>query len=132
MYASALVSSTDASEKAYMKFYRKMDSYVIDLIIISMADRLSALGEAVTTQMVEDNINALSNLLNSYLELKKEIKPLPKLIDGVEIMELLNIKQGSELGKIISALKEAQLSGDVNTKQEAKDFVVKVFKSQLY
>ncbi|MBQ3640671.1 CCA tRNA nucleotidyltransferase [bacterium] len=127
MYASALVSSPDASEKAFMKFYRKMDGYVIDLIIIAMADRLSARGEAVTQETVDENINALTNLLNNYLQLKKNIKPLPKLLDGIDIMELLKIKQSPKLGEIINALKEAQLSGEVNTKQDAVDFVLKTF-----
>ena len=38
-------------------------------------------------------------------------------------MEIKGIKQSPELGKIINALKEAQLNGDVNTKDEAIEFV---------
>ena len=44
-------------------------------------------------------------------------------------MELLKISQGPELGKIISALKEAQLSGDVTTKKEAVEFILNNFGS---
>ena len=51
------------------------------------------------------------------------MKPLPKLLDGIDIMEILQIKQGPELGKIINELKEAQISGIVNDKQEAIDFI---------
>ena len=38
-------------------------------------------------------------------------------------MQIKGIKQSPELGKIINALKEAQLNGDINTKEEAIDFV---------
>ncbi len=129
IYPSSLVSAPEVSEKAYLKFYRKMEGCVIDVIILAMADRLSARGEKVTKEMVENNINNLTKLLDNYLEQKKNIKPIEKLLDGTDIMELLKISQGPELGKIISALKEAQLSGDVTTKKEAVEFILNNFGS---
>ncbi len=128
IYPSSMVSAPDVSEKAYLKFYRKADGYVIDIIILAMADRLSARGEAVTDDMVNTNIMNLTNLLNNYLEIQKDIKPLEKLLDGREIMQILNIRQGKELGEIIKALNEAQISSDVTNKEEAKAFVVKYSK----
>ena len=125
IYPSSLVSAEDVTDKAFMKFYRKMDGFVIDVIILAMADRLSARGEKITEEIVNKNINGLTKLLNDYLALRKDIKPLEKLLDGCDIMELLKIKQGPKLGEIINALKEAQISGNVCTKQEAIDFVKK-------
>ena len=123
IYPSSMVCSPDVNEKAYMRFYRKMENCVIDVIILAMADRLSARGEQVTQEMVENNINALTRLLNNYFIVLETLKPLPKLLDGNDIMELLQIKQSPELGDIINRLKEAQLSGEVNTKEEAINFV---------
>ncbi len=123
IYPSGMVSSPDVTEKAKFKFFRKLEGFVIDDIILAMADRLSARGVQITDEMVNNNINALTDLLNLYLEQRKNIKPLEKLLDGTDIMEILHIKQGPELGKIINALKEAQISGDITTKTEAIDFV---------
>lgn len=128
IYPSGLFCSEDVTDKAIMKFYRKMDGYVIDVIMLAMADRLSARGEQITDEIVEKNINSLTKLLNDYLSIQKDIKPLPKLLDGLDIMEILQIKQGPELGKIINELKEAQISGMVNDKQEAIDFVKSLFR----
>ena len=128
IYPSGLFCSEEVTDKAIMKFYRKMDGYVIDVILLAMADRLSARGEQITDEIVEKNINSLTKLLNDYLSIQKDIKPLPKLLDGIDIMEILQIKQGPELGKIINELKEAQLSGIVNDKQEAMDFVKSLFR----
>ncbi|MCD7878705.1 MAG: HD domain-containing protein, partial [Candidatus Gastranaerophilales bacterium] len=131
IYPSSLVSAPDVSEKAFLKFYRKTDGYVIDVIILAMADRLSARGEQVTNEMVENNISNLTKLLNNYVEQKNQIKPVEKLLDGHQIMELLNIEQGPKLGKIIYELKEAQIAGDVNTKQEAIEFIKKSYRNTL-
>ena len=57
--------------------------------------------------------------------MQNNIKPIEKLLDGIDIMEILNIKQGKELGEIINALKEAQIAGDVNNREEAVEFVRK-------
>ena len=100
IYPSSLVSSEDVTDKAFMKFYRKMEGYVIDVIILAMADRLSARGEKITEDIVNKNINGLTKLLNDYLALRKDIKPLEKLLDGRDIMELLKIKQSPKLGEI--------------------------------
>ncbi len=127
IYPSSMMSAPDVTDKAYMKFYRKMDDCVIDVIFLAEADRLSARGEKVTQEMVDRNISNLSWLLSNYLKMKDNIKPIDKFLDGTDIMEILGISQGPELGKIINALKEAQISGDVNTKQEAIDFVKKFY-----
>ena len=65
----------------------------------------------------------MKKLLDFYLEVKPTLKPLPKLVDGIEIMQILGIQQSPELGKIINELHEAQLSEEVNTKEEAIEFV---------
>ena len=128
IYPSSLVSAQDVQDKAFLKFYRKMDGYVIDVIILAMADRLSARGVKVTDDIVNKNISNLTKLLNDYLEKYKNLKPLPKLLNGKEIMNILNIKQSPKLGEVINELKEAQISGNVNTKEEAIEFVTNLMK----
>ncbi len=123
IYPSMLVSAPDANEKAFMKYYRKMNDCVIDNILLAMADRLSARGEKVTKEMVENNINNLTKLLNNYFEVRKDIKPLEKLLDGTDVMEILKIKQGPQIGEILNKLQEAQLNGLIRNKDEAVIFV---------
>ena len=73
--------------------------------------------------MVEQNLTMLDKLLKFYIDSLETIKPLPKLLDGNEIMELLNIAPSQKLGKILNELHEAQLNGDITTKQQAVEFV---------
>ena len=123
IYPSNVIVAPDLSEKVMMRYLRKMDVNVIDNIILAKADRLSARGEAITEEIVKENIDGLNKLLNFYFEKRETMKPLPKLLDGKEIMEIKKINQSPELGRIISELKEAQISGDVNTKEDAIAFV---------
>lgn len=124
IYPSHVAAAPEINDKIYMRLVRKMGNEVIDIIILAMADRLSARGAEITDEIVEKNLNSLQLILEFYLKIKDNLKPLPKLLSGDEIMELMDIKPSPELGKIIKALQEAQLSGEITTKEEAAKFVL--------
>ncbi len=123
MSAPEVDFSTQNGEKVMMRYIRKMDECVIDNIVLAKADRLSARGEAVSDEMVDKNISALNKLCEYYLSVKDTLEPLPILLDGNEVMKLLNLKPSKRLGEILNALHEAQLSGDITSKEQAVDFV---------
>ena len=127
IYPAALMTSPDVNEKAMMRYVRKMEDNSLDEIVLAKADRLSARGPAISDEMVENNINSLTRLQDFYLKVKDTLEPLPKLLDGNEVMKLLNIKPSPKLGEILDALHEAQISGDVITKEHAVEFVKKYF-----
>lgn len=123
IYPSQVMCAPQITEKIMMRFVRKMDANCIDNIILAMADRLSARGPEITEQIVECNINSLNMLLKFYLEARENLKPLPILLTGNDVMEILNIKPSPKLGGIMNALHDAQLSGDVTTREQAVIFV---------
>lgn len=125
IYPSHLLRS-DVTEKAVMRMFRRLEDETVDLILLAKADRLSARGEEITDEIVEKNISGLSDLLEKYKAVKETLEPPKKLLSGDEIMEILQLQPGKELGRIIKELYEAQLSGDVLTKADAINFVVNV------
>lgn len=124
IYPSSVISSPNLTEKVYMRYIRKAGDNSIDLIMLAKADRLSARGQAVSDDMVNENISGLDKLEKFYLEIKPQLKPLPKLLTGEEIMKIKNLTPSKELGEIIKALHEAQLDGDVITKEDALNFIL--------
>jgi len=130
IYPSALVSQEGVTEKAKLKFCRKIHPYTFDLIILAMSDRLSARGPAVTKEMVENNINNLTLLAEKCMKFAEEdIAPQP-FLNGQEIMEITGLKQSRELGDIIRQVYQAQLDGNVTDKISAKDYVKNIFKDK--
>lgn len=123
IYPSHVMNSPQITEKIMMRYVRKMDKNAIDAIVLAQADRLSARGPEITDEIVERNITSLNMLLKFYLEARETLKPLPKLLDGNDVMKILNIKPSKRLGEIMDALHEAQISGDVLTKNHAIEFV---------
>ena len=125
IYPSHIIATEGLSDKVKMRYIRKIGNNVIDNIFIAMSDRLSARGEAVTDEMVKNNITGLQSLLSYYLNVKDSLKPLPKLLSGEEIMKITGLKPSKELGELVEKLKEAQFDGDITTKEQAIEFIKK-------
>ena len=126
IYPSNVIVAPSLNDKVMMRYVRKMGDNVIDNIILAKADRLSARGVDITEEIVNANISGLDKLLDFYLSKKDTLAPLPKLIDGREIMEILNIKPSPKLGEIINAINEAQLNGDISTHEDAVKMVLDI------
>ena len=63
-------------------------------------------------------------------EERARIKDMPPLLNGNEIMKILDMKQSKELGDVVKALHDAQVDKTVNTKDEAIFFVKNYTKEQ--
>ena len=127
MYPSSVLCAPDLNDKVKMRYVRKMNENLIDNIIIAKSDRLSARGVEITDEIVKKNLDGLNALEEFYFSHKELLKPLPVLLNGNEIMEILKIPAGKELGLIIKNLKEAQINGDILTKEQAVDFIKRCY-----
>lgn len=128
IYPSSLMSGIDVSQKAINRFYRKMDEDTLDIIILAKADRKSALGIEITKEIVDNNIKNLTKLEEGWFKFCQINKEIPKLLNGLEIMEILKLNSPKKLSSIINALHNAQYDGTVITKDDAINFLLNNFK----
>lgn len=122
IYPSQLIKS-DTSDKAINRMYRRLDEETIDVMLLAQADRLSARGVEITQDVINSNILGLQKLLEGYPEFKEYQKPLEKLLSGDDIMNIFGLSPSPKLGELINSLKEAQLDGDVVTKDDAIEYI---------
>lgn len=52
--------------------------------------------------------------------LRRHLRPEAPLLTGTEVMRLLNLKPGPEIGQLLTAVEEARADGILNTPQEAE------------
>lgn len=123
IYPSALMKDENVTERAIIRFIRKIGDDTLDLLELARADRLSAKGPAVSDEMIEVNLSNLEKLKEKYFEISPKLKEMPKLVDGNEIMQILNLKPSPKLKEIIDEIKELQLEGKINTKEDAINFL---------
>jgi len=66
-------------------------------------------------------VKRIKNLLKN-LKQKKSLPP--SLLNGDEIMKILKIKPGKQVGEVIEKMREEQLSGRIKNKKQAKKFIL--------
>jgi hypothetical protein len=57
-------------------------------------------------------------LLTAYFDQPERVAPRP-LINGHELMEVLALPPGPEVGRLLEAVREAQAAGRVNSREAA-------------
>lgn len=100
--------------KALRRFFLRRQDLLPDLVYLMAADRLATRG--VETEAWE--------VLGRYEEALKDPLPQRPLLSGEEVMALLGLQEGPEVGRALKALLEAQAEGRVGTKEEARAFLL--------
>lgn len=96
--------------KALRRFYFKRKDLLPALPYLMAADRLSARGVEAEAWAV----------LEAYQEALKEPLPERPLLSGEEVLALLGLRPGPEVGEALRVLLEAQAEGRVRTREEAQ------------
>ncbi len=113
--------------KGMANFWRECEEVAPHLFLLSIADAYAS-GDS------EEEIQALLETISELESFKRnEIKTLKvePLLNGHEIMAILNIPQGRIVGEIKKKLEEAQMEGKVKTKEEAVEFIKEVYERIL-
>lgn len=137
------------TEKAIYRFFRDLGAHALPLLFTCWADHASYLPEAKIAKALkaaargpQEGKTALKRLKTE--EEKKTIyhlqvislliarlfdqdkKPVPdRLLDGREIMKLLNLQPGPQVGEWLERLREAQAEGKITTREQALAFLKK-------
>jgi len=121
-----LVDTKDISPRAKLRFFRAGEEESVSIILISLADKFATRGPLTTVNDRNEFKEYLLHLLKVYFYEKDLVKP-PRLLDGNEVMKILNIPPGPIVGKILKALEEAQVEKKVINKSEAEEFIKEIF-----
>jgi tRNA nucleotidyltransferase/poly(A) polymerase len=122
-----LISNNESTEKAIRRIVYKMEGLTPSLILLSLCDMYGSSGgqENPSTRLVHEKCD---ELLITYAEWKKE--PLPRLVNGYELIEI-GFKEGPQIGKVMNEIRERQIAGDINEKEEALAYAKQMLRQNL-
>lgn len=100
------------------------------LLMLNYCDALATIPASSKPNL--KNLNGILERINQIRDKTKAEISLPKIfLNGNEIMEILNIKPGPLVGKLIELLREEQLSGRIKSREEAIAFIKKESEKML-
>lgn len=101
------------------RFWYKFGKTGVDIILLSLADYLGT--ELVLPDQREwlERVERARRLLDAFYKRHDEIVSPPVLVDGNELQQQLNLKPGPKIGQLLTVIREAQVTGEVNTVEDA-------------
>ena len=120
-----LAQQGGVTPKAAYRFFKSTGEAGVDVCLLTLADTLGKGGTEVDQEEWLARINAVVTLLEANFDRQNEVIKPPPLIGGDDVMRELNLQPGPRVGEILEALREAQVAGEVKTREEAIQFVRK-------
>ena len=108
--------------RAVYRFFRDLGEAGIDVLYLSLADHLAARGPALDPDEFREHARIAAYVIEKYYETSGPSAP-PQIIDGNEIMEILQIPPGRVIGQLREALREAQAAGEIKDRNQAAEYL---------
>ncbi|MBI4313166.1 MAG: CCA tRNA nucleotidyltransferase [Chloroflexi bacterium] len=113
--------------KAVYRYFCSAGDAAVDTLYLNMADYLSARGPMLEQKEWATYTGIIRHILDTG---QRQHEPsLPALLDGHEIMTALRLTPGPTVGRILEAVREAQATGEITSKEEALALATHVLES---
>ncbi|HID88144.1 MAG TPA: CCA tRNA nucleotidyltransferase [Anaerolineae bacterium] len=107
------------TRRAIYRFFRATGSAGVEVNLLSLADHLATWGPNLEPDRWTRRLEVVQLLLSHYFERHEETVAPKPLVGGRELIESLGIEEGPLVGRLLEAIREAQASGEVHTREEA-------------
>lgn len=107
------------SRKAIYRFFRAAGVAGVDLVLLALADTRATRGHTLTQETWTATLDICRIFLENYWEKPAETVAPPRLLDGNEVMSAFDLRPGPRVGELLEAIREAQATGKVSTREDA-------------
>ena len=101
------------THRAIYRFFRDTGEAGVDICLLTLADTWATYENTLTQETWEKSLEVVRIFLESWWEKRDELIIPPQLISGIELMGDLDIPPGPEVGRLLEAVREAQVTKEV-------------------
>jgi tRNA nucleotidyltransferase/poly(A) polymerase len=113
-----LVHERPLSRRQVYDYLRATDPYIVDVTLLTVADRLATQGERTRQEAVDAHLELAREMVVEALAWRRSGPPRSPIRGDVLALEL-GIEPGPELGGLLGEIEAAVFAGDVSTREEA-------------
>ncbi len=114
--------SLSPSRRTIYRFFRDTHEAGVDIILLSLADLRATYEHTLPEDLWEAELDVARILLENYFERPEETVKPKSLLDGHEVMEAFDLRPSPKVGAVIEAIREAQATGEIGTREGALKF----------
>ncbi len=113
------------SRRAIYRFFRDTGAAGVDVCLLSLADILATYGSSLPQAVWTRHMDVVRSLLEAWWEQKEDQVSPPTLLSGNDLIKILGLKPGPQIGQLLEEIREAQASGEVSDRASALEFARK-------
>ena len=113
------------TRRAVYRFFRDTGPAGVDICLLSLADCLGTYGAGLPQDKWEHQLDVVRYLLSAWWEQPEEKVFPPALVNGHDLMQALQLEPGPKIGVLLEAIREAQVTGQAETREQALEFARK-------
>jgi len=110
------------SRRAIYRYFRATRETGLDIGLLSLADHLATYNGIGDKTKWKNLITVVFELFRHYFEQYEETVAPEPLINGRDLIQLLKIPAGPEIGRILRLVQESQAAGELATREDALEF----------
>jgi hypothetical protein len=114
-----LAKQESVSSRAIYRFFRDTAEAGVEVLLHALADDRAKCPPGVRDEVRPRLVALTARMLADYWERSAEHVDPPPLIDGNDLQREFGLQPGPRIGELLEAVREAQVSGEVGTREEA-------------
>ncbi len=114
-----LIREHPLTRRALARYRRDVSPWVFESVVVSLCDRLATRGEKTPAVSMARHYRVARSVWTAVSK-----APVPQVLSGDDVMEVLGIEPGPAVGQALDALEEELEAGEVLTEDEARVFLL--------
>jgi len=110
------------SHRAIYRYFRDTEGAGIDILFLSLADHLASRGPKLDLAGWQEHARLVEYVLTQHFE-QERVATSPKLVSGHDLIDIFGLSPGPKIGKLLEAVREAQASGEITSREEALSYI---------
>jgi poly(A) polymerase len=106
------------SRRAIYRYFRDCGEAGIDILYLSLADHLASRGPNLDLSGWREHAQLVDYVITQHAQQEKLVTPA-RLVSGHDLINTFGLKPGPRMGQLLEAVREAQASGEIATREEA-------------
>jgi poly(A) polymerase len=106
------------SRRAIYRYFRDCGEAGIDILYLSLADHLASRGPNLSLSGWREHARLVDYVIAQHADQEKLVTP-SRLVTGHDLINTFGLKPGPRMGELLEAVREAQASGEIATREEA-------------
>ena len=114
-----LVREQPLTRRALARYRRDVEPWMFESVVVSLCDRLATRGEKTSLTSMARHYRVARSVWTAVSK-----TPVPRVLSGHDVMELLGLGPGALVGQALDALDEEVEAGEITSPAEARAFLL--------